>query len=213
MTRILLADDHPMMGSALEMLLAGSDYQFVGRAQSGEQALELVESLNPDIVLLDVNMPRGSGLEVLDRLRKAGARQKVILLTAGMSDYELSVAHHLQPEGIVYKTSDPALLIRCLDEIKAGRRWVDPDVQDQIDANLAAGPSGFNFSPRERELIQLVARGLRNRDIAGRLGITEGTVKVYFHSIFEKAGVSSRTELALKAPQILSSVPDRNSRG
>lgn len=199
MTRILLADDHPMMVSALEMLLGGNDYEFVGRAESGEQTLAMVADLDPDLVLLDVNMPGGSGLDVLDQLRKSKARQKVILLTAGMTDYELALARDLRPEGIVYKTSDPALVIRCLEEVRAGRRWIDPEAQKQLDSALSAGPPRFNFTPRERELVQLVALGLRNREIAERLHITEGTVKAYLHAIFDKAGVKSRTELARHA--------------
>ncbi len=199
MTRILLADDHPMIASALEMLFRGSGYEMVGRARTGKEALIRIAELDPDLALLDVNMPDGSGIDILAQLRRSGARQKIVLLTAGMDSSQLIAASNLEPDGIVFKTSDPALLLTCLDQVSAGRRWIDPEVQAQIDTARELNSVADSFTPRERELIDLVAQGLRNRDIAERLGITEGTVKVYLHAIFEKAGVASRTELALKA--------------
>ena len=202
MIRVLLADDHPMIGSALGMLLAGSAFQLVGRAHGGGEAMQMCSELDPDVLLLDVNMPDLSGIEVLSRLRKTRARQKVVLLTAGMTEAQLIEADRLAPEGIAYKTSDPAILLDCLDSVTAGRRWVDPAVAEQLERAREMRSAGDRFTPRERELIGLVARGMRNRDIATRLGITEGTVKVYLHAIFEKAGVASRTELALMAGKL-----------
>lgn len=203
MTRVLLADDHPMIASALEMLLRGTDYEIVGRARNGEEALAMFDEARPDILLLDVNMPGKSGIDVLRRLRRARKDQSVILLTAGMDDPQLMAAAELAPAGIVLKTSDPALLLECLDSVRDGRRWVDPDVALRIGTVRARAASGPSLTGRERELVELVSRGLRNRDIASQLGVTEGTVKVYLHGIFDKFGVSSRTELAMRASELL----------
>ena len=205
MTRVLLADDHPMIGSALEMLLRGTDYELVGRARSGTEALEHVARLKPDLVLLDVNMPDGSGIDVLRRLRKAGEERPIILLTAGLDDPQLIAADDLEPDGIVLKTSDPALLLECMDQVLKGKTWVDPEVVARTTAAKQRSVSLPSLTPRERELVELVRQGLRNRDIAARLGVTEGTVKVYLHSIFDKLGVGSRTELAIRASGLIGS--------
>lgn len=203
MTRVLLADDHPMIASALDMLLRGTDYEIVGRARNAAETLESIERHRPDILLLDVNMPGKSGIDVLRRMRRERMPYKVILLTAGMEDPQLMGAAELEPEGIVLKTSDPALLIECMDAVRDGRRWVDPEVTARIRTVRTRAASGPSLTPRERELVELVSKGLRNRDIAAELGVTEGTVKVYLHGIFDKFGVENRTELALRAPKLL----------
>jgi two-component system, NarL family, nitrate/nitrite response regulator NarL len=199
MTDVLLADDHPMIASALEMLLRGTDYRLVGRARTGKEALAQIDLLKPDLVLLDVNMPDGSGIDVLRRLRKAGEERPIILLTAGLDDPQLIAADDLEPNGIVLKTSDPALLLECMDGVLAGKTWVDPEIVDRTEAAKKRASSRPALTPRERDLVDLVRQGLRNREIAARLGVTEGTVKVYLHSIFDKLGVATRTELAIRA--------------
>jgi len=203
MTRVLLADDHPMIAAALEMLLRDSDYEMLGRARSGAEAIAQTARLKPDLLLLDVNMPDGTGLEVLDRLREARRRPRVILLTAGMDDPQLLAAEGLEPEGVVLKTSDPALLLECMDAVASGERWVDPEISERTRNARERASAAPNLTKRERELVDLVRRGLRNRDIAGQLGVTEGTVKVYLHAIFEKLGVDNRTELAMRAPELM----------
>jgi two-component system, NarL family, nitrate/nitrite response regulator NarL len=199
MTDVLLADDHPMIASALEMLLRGTDYRLVGRARTGKEALAQIDQLKPDLVLLDVNMPDGSGIDVLRRLRKAGEERPIILLTAGLDDPQLIAADDLEPNGIVLKTSDPALLLECMDGVLAGKTWVDPEIVDRTEAAKKRASSRPALTPRERDLVDLVRQGLRNREIAARLGVTEGTVKVYLHAIFDKLGVATRTELAIRA--------------
>lgn len=203
MTRLLIADDHPMISTALELLLRGTDYEIVGRVRSGSEAVAQCARLKPDLLLLDVNMPESSGIEALHALGAQKARPAVILLTAGMDDQQLLTAESLQPEGMVMKTADPALLLECMDAVRGGRRWIDDEIAvniARVKAQAAAAPS---LSRRERELIELVRRGLRNRDIAETLGVTEGTVKVYLHAIFDKVGVENRTELAMRADKLL----------
>jgi two-component system nitrate/nitrite response regulator NarL len=203
MTRVLIADDHPMFGAALEMLLRGSDYELVGRARTGAEALSQVQRVKPHLLLLDVNMPDGGGLEVLRQLRGSRRAPAVILLTAGMDDVQILTADTLAAEGMVLKTSDPALLLECMDRVRNGERWVDPEIEERTRIAKERASRAPSLTPRERQLIDLVSQGLRNRDIAAQLGVTEGTVKVYLHAIFDKLGVDNRTELAMRAGDLL----------
>jgi two-component system nitrate/nitrite response regulator NarP len=203
MTRVLLADDHPMIGAALDVLLRGTDYELAGRARSGADALAQVNRVKPNLLLLDVNMPDGSGIDVLRQLRERRRAPAVVLLTAGMDDQQLLAADKLAPDGIVLKTSDPALLLECMEDVRNGKQWVDPEIAERTRLAKERAARAPSLTPRERELIELVRRGLRNRDIASQLGVTEGTVKVYLHAIFDKLGVDNRTELAMRAPELL----------
>ena len=203
MTKVLLVDDHPMIGAALDMLLRESDYELLGRARTAAEANRQISALKPDLLLLDVHLPDASGLDVLRRLQRARWRPKVILLTAGMDEAQLLAAAELNPEGMVLKTSDPGLLTESMDAVVAGGRWVDPEIAERTRQAQAKAASAPPLTRRERELIELVRQGLRNRDIANELGVTEGTVKVYLHAIFDKLQVENRTELALRAGELV----------
>lgn len=205
MTRILLADDHPMIRTGIEALLRDTPFEIVGVASSGEQALREVERLGPDILLLDLQMPGGTGMDVLRQLRAKGEKLRVVILTAAIDDSSLLEAKSLGARGMVLKNSDPAYLLDCLERVRHGRSWVDPELGDRAKrlAEEQTGGGRAALAPRERELIAFVRKGLRNREIADELGVTEGTVKVYLHSIFTKLGVSSRTELAIRADEFL----------
>jgi two-component system nitrate/nitrite response regulator NarL len=202
-TRVLLVDDHPMIGAALEMLLRETDYLLLGRARSVAEANSQLNRRKPQLILLDVNLPDGSGLDVLRRLKRARSRPKVILLTAGMDEAQLLAAAELDPEGMVLKTSDPSLLIECMDAVVEGKSWIDPEIAQRTCQARERADSAPPLTRRERELIELVRQGLRNRDIAAELGVTEGTVKVYLHAIFDKFRVENRTELALRAAELI----------
>ncbi len=175
-------------------------------AGSADEALAEVEELQPDILLLDLQMPGGGGMEVLRRLSTTESAIRVILLTAAIDDASLMEAKALKVRGIVLKNSDPAYLLECLDQVRHGRRWFDPELVQRArrleEAHL--GSSRIALAPRERQLIGFVRAGLRNREIAEELGVTEGTVKTYLHTIFEKLGISNRTELAIRAEEFLS---------
>jgi two-component system nitrate/nitrite response regulator NarP len=200
---VLLVDDHPMIAAALEMLLRESDYELLGRARTVAEANRQIAKLKPDLVLLDVNLPDGSGLDVLRKLSRSRSRPRVIVLTAGMDEAQLLGAADLDPEGMVLKTSDPELLMQCMDTVVAGRSWIDSEIAERTRQAEAKAASAPPLTRRERELVELVRQGLRNRDIAGELGVTEGTVKVYLHAIFDKFHVENRTELALRAAELI----------
>jgi two-component system nitrate/nitrite response regulator NarP len=104
---------------------------------------------------------------------------------------------------MVLKTSDPALLIECMDKVRQGERCVDPEIAERMGNAKERASRSPSLTPRERELVDLVRQGLRNRDIGAKLGVTEGTVKVYLHAIFDKLGVDNRTELAMRAADLL----------
>lgn len=202
MSRVFLADDHPMIQSALDALLRGGGHEIVGFATSGAEALDQIPDSNAEVLVVDVQMPGGSGIHVLSELRAQDDQRPVVLLTAAIADETLRSALSLGVNGIVLKTSDPSLLIDALGAVAKGERWIDEALRDRV-AMVSTGGRQRALSDRERELIQLVRQGLKNREIAERLSTTEGTVKAYLHAIFDKVGVENRTELAMKAVEII----------
>ena len=164
----------------------------------------MIGEVRPDILILDERMPPPGGVELLRALRAAGDATPVVLLTADLDDKKLIEAIGLGVEGIVLKESAQSRLISCLDEVARGGRWLEPSlVQQALDLKLREDQSAHHgfaaLSRRETAIVDLVAQGLRNREIAAQLGLTEGTVKVYLHRIYEKLEVSNRTELAILA--------------
>jgi len=204
MTGLLLADDHPMIRTAIEVLLRDTPFDIVGVAGSGEETLGEVARLRPEILLLDLQMPGGTGMDVLRSLQADGSGVRTVLLTAAIDDSALMEARALGVRGIVLKNSDPAYLLDCLARVNSGGSWFDPELEARVARLSEEGRGRPQLAPRERALIQYVRKGLRNREIAKELGVTVGTVKVYLHAVFEKLGVSSRTELAIRADEFLS---------
>ncbi len=202
MTRLLIADDHPFIVAGVEAILRDSGFDVVAKAADGLEALDAIATQRPEIILLDVTMPRCGGVEVLQRLRAKGDKRPVVLLTASLNDQSLLEALQLGVNGIVLKESAQDTLLECLSAVQGGRRWIEQALMQkalELSTSGSARDPLAKVTPRERAVVQLVARGLRNREIAGELGMTEGTVKVYLHRIYEKLGVGNRTELALLA--------------
>lgn len=206
MTRVLIADDHPLMLSGIESVLRGSDFEVTARARDGTAALDAVAVADPEIVVLDMKMPGLTGLEVLRALRHRGDHRPVVLLSAHIEDEALVEAMKLGVQGIIMKEDAETLIRVCLEQVRAGEKWFQPSVyQRALDAALDADrPHGrfAHLAPRERAIARLVRAGLRNREIADELGLTEGTVKVCLHRMYEKLGVANRTELAMLGPDI-----------
>lgn len=202
MTRVVLADDHPIVLSGIEAILEGSTFEVVGAFRSGKAALDSLAGLRPDMLIVDLAMPDRSGIEILRTLRSRGNMMPVVLLSAEIPDQALADALRLGVNGIVLKDGAQDLLVECLRGVAAGRRWIDQQLIDKalelaVDADSRPRDPLDSLTARERTVADLVANGMRNREIARELGITEGTIKVYLHRIYEKLDVGNRTELAL----------------
>jgi two-component system nitrate/nitrite response regulator NarL len=193
-----------MIRTAIEVLLRDTQFELAATAMNGAEALTEVERLKPDVLLVDLEMPELGGMGVIRKLRGERNLTKVVILTAAIDDSSLMEARSLRVNGMVLKNSDPAYLLDCLEAVSAGRTWIDPELQARTEALTESfGGEGVALAPRERQLIRYVRRGLRNREIAAELGVTEGTVKVYLHAVFEKLGIKNRTELAIRADELL----------
>jgi two-component system nitrate/nitrite response regulator NarP len=206
-TKVLIADDHPIVLSGIEALLRDTSYEIVAKAKDGTSVLELVPAYRPDILLLDVDMPGRSGVDVLRALRTRGDQRPIVLLTASIDSTRAIEAIQLGVNGLVLKETAAELLLNCLDAVKGGGRWIDRNVlQQALDSALNEDETGGSalgsLTPKERAVVSLVAQGQRNREIASELGVTEGTVKVHLHKIYEKLKVANRTELAILANKV-----------
>jgi DNA-binding NarL/FixJ family response regulator len=199
--RLVLADDHPLILDALEGLFRlEDDIEVVARCNDGVQALEAVTRLEPDVLILDLRMPVSDGLEVMRTLHELGSRTRVIVLTGSVKDRELIECLRLGVGGVVLKEMAPRMLVQCVRKVFAGEVWVENrSISRAVDLMLlreaGARDSAEHLTPRELEVVHLVAAGLRNKEIARRLTLAEGTVKVHLHHIYAKLGVDGRLEL------------------
>jgi two-component system nitrate/nitrite response regulator NarP len=202
MVAVLLADDHPFMRAGVESVLRGTRFEIVGMANDGDEALALVAQRDPAICVFDIRMPKRSGVEALQALRASGDMRPVILLTAGLEDRALIAAVRAGVNGIVLKDGAEDALLDALEKVTAGERAIpQPLLQRALDLSLAGGDIDplAPLAPREKQIAAQVGLGLRNREIAEALAMSEGTVKVYLHTIYQKLGIKNRTELALIA--------------
>lgn len=202
LTRLLIADDHPLVLSGMETVLRHGDYEVVSRVQDGNGVLDAIADHDPDILVLDVNMPGRSGMDLLRALRGSGDERPIVLFTAMITDEALVEAIDLGVNGIVPKEGDEMMLVECLRAVEAGERWIEAGMQQRANRSYyrvrgrGADPLE-RLTPRERSIAALVARGLRNREIAAEIGVTEGSVKVYLHRMYEKLDIETRVELAM----------------
>ena len=207
--RILVADDHPIFRDGLRKLLeAEKDFKVIGEASDGGEAVEMAQQLKPDVLLLDLAMPRVPGLEALRQLRNSVEAIKVILLTAAIDREQIVDALHHGVRGVVLKESATELLLKSIRCVMDGQYWVGREsVSDlvRIIRDLTAIPEqgsrkrSYNLTPRELDIISAIVDGYTNKDIAEKFSIAEQTVKHHLGNIFDKLGVSNRLELALFA--------------
>ncbi len=197
--RIIVTDDHPVFREGICRRLAlEPDFEVAAQAEDGYQVLELLEEIHPDVLLLDLNMPRLDGLSTLQRLRPDRQDTKVIVLSASEDKNEFAQAMKFGACGIVLKQSPTEFLIKSIRKVHAGDNWLDSDATVTILRRFVFSDS-TPLSQREREVVALVTQGLRNKEVAERLLISEQTVKNHLRNIFQKVGVTDRLELALYA--------------
>jgi two-component system nitrate/nitrite response regulator NarL len=206
MMRVLLIDDHALFRFGVSELLERRGIEVVDALGECEAGIERVVETAPDVVLLDLRMPRLSGLEVLKRLRQAGQTMPVAMLTTSADERDLIASLKAGAQGYLLKDMEPDELISALKDILAGRTVVAKELTGIL-ARVVQGareqprePASFaNLTPREREILRHLAEGQSNKAIARELGITDGTVKLHVKAILRKLAVHSRVEAAVIA--------------
>ena len=203
--KIVLADDHWLMRDGTRHILEQcSDLKVVGDAEDGQQALELIERLQPDVAILDIRMPKLNGIDVVRQMKDNSPNTEALILTAYDDDDYILALMTAGALGYLIKTARPSELIDAVQRVHRGEAVLHPAIAIKV-ARLwerlrkSAGPESPKLSPREREVLQLAVNGLRNKAIGDELNISVRTVEGHFGSIFTRLNVSSRTEAVLYA--------------
>ena len=203
--RIALADDHVIVLDGLEQLFRlEPEFEVVARLTTAEAAVKAVEEHKPDVLVLDLAMPGHDGLWALSRIAELGVPTRTVLLTAHVDEEKLIDAIRLGVSGVVLKEMAPRLLMECVRKVHAGEKWLEKQSVARAMDRMLKRESELDrlsrlLTPREMEIVRLAAEGLRNKEISERLSITEGTVKIHLHNIYEKLGVTGRGQLILIA--------------
>ena len=202
--RVVLAEDHRLVREGLRAILeSNSEFTVVGEAVDGHESVAVVERLQPDILLLDVQMPGRSGLDALRDLADRPHSAKILLVTASIDREDITAALQLGARGIVLKESASDALLAAIRTVLAGGLWLGDAAVSELTSperpRARQDKSTFGLTPREREILESITAGLSNREIATALSLSEQTVKHHLSSIFDKTGTSSRLELALFA--------------
>jgi DNA-binding NarL/FixJ family response regulator len=199
---VVLADDHPATREGLRHALASVDtVRVIGVATVGAEAVSLVRELTPDIVLLDLQMPQGDGLWVLGQLRALGSSARVVMLTAYGGDAQIAAALNAGAVGYLQKDIAIPQLIECIRAVALGHRVFSPAIADRLQGHVGflVNVQAGGLTPREREVLHLLAAGTRYRGIAQQLSISEATVKFHVLNLYQKLQSSSRVEALNRA--------------
>jgi DNA-binding NarL/FixJ family response regulator len=200
MIRVLLADDHAVVRAGLEQLLDGADdIEVVGRAADGDEAVELTLQLLPDVVLMDLSMPGIGGVEATRRIVAATHHSRVVALTSFSEPERVLAVLDAGACGYLLKDIVPDELIRAIRSTAAGHAALDPRAADIMLARFSRGAPAIDLTPRERDVLTLLAGGHSNKQIGKQLSISEATVKAHMTSVFRTLGVRDRTQAALWA--------------
>jgi DNA-binding NarL/FixJ family response regulator len=210
MIRVVLADDHTLVRQGIRGLIElGREFEVVGEAEDGDEAIRKILALRPDVALLDVRMPGKDGLGVASALKSQGNQTPVVLLTTFDDAAVLLEAVRVGAAGLVLKDVDVEELVRVLRKAAAGETCILPAASDRAKRELREARADFDASglpqeltPRELEVLRLIAGGFSNREIAHALGTAEGTVKNQASSVLSKLGVRDRTRAVLKALEL-----------
>jgi DNA-binding NarL/FixJ family response regulator len=196
--RILIADDHPVVRAGLAAMLATeSDLEVVGMAGTGNETVRLAMELEPDLVLIDLEMPGGGGLEAIERLRDADSAARIIVFTAFAREGEIMGAVKAGARGYLLKGAPREELFRAIRTVHAGLSLVEPAIAAKLLRRVREGERAL--TDREREVLAHLARGAANKEIARALSLSERTVKFHVGSILAKLEASNRTQAVAKA--------------
>jgi DNA-binding NarL/FixJ family response regulator len=202
-TTVLLVDDHPLLGVGITNLLnAAGDFEVVGQALDGEEAVDMARRLRPDVVLMDLSMPTMDGVAATRLIRDSLPDTRILVLTSFSDTTRVRNAMRAGAIGYLLKDCEPSVLVESIRAAARGHSPLDP----RVAGNLlpTGGRQDPQLSPRETEILALVAQGMANKQIARRLGIAEHTVKIHLGNVFRRIGVSDRTSAALWARQNIS---------
>ena len=204
-TTLVVADDHPILLSGLETLFSlDPELNVLAWCERGADVVPAVHTHSPDVLVLDLRMPDVNGMKILAELQAFDLKTKIVLLTAEVSEDDMIEAARLGVRGVVLKETAPNLLVKCIHKVAAGGYWLETRTA-ALALEKAARREGATRDLRERltqrelEIVRAVTDGLRNREIAEQLRISEGTVKMHLHNIYEKLAVRSRMQLSVYA--------------
>jgi DNA-binding NarL/FixJ family response regulator len=206
-TTLVLADDHPIILEGLSQLFQrDKSFEVLATCTSGQEAIDAVRRHRPDVLVLDVRMPNGDGLSVLKQVHEERLSTRVVLLTASMEDDEVLQAMEHGVWGLVLKEAAAVSLVDTVRRVAKGERTLDQSMIVRALDRMLERQNGMRhaaevLSRREAEIVKMVAAGLRNKEIANKLFIGEGTVKTHLHAIYKKLGVHGRVELTLYAQE------------
>ena len=213
MAQIAIADDHPIFLDGMAQFLSSHGHDVIFCARSVDEAIARLQARKPDLLILDVSMKDGGGLAILSAIRNSGSTVPVIFMTVHIRPEQTLEAIKLGVDGVVLKDSDPNELLTCIGQVLNGNKSISPFVMEQALVHSISAPASDSsnalsaLTDREMEIAGLIRAGLRNREIAARCGLTEGTVKVHLHSIFQKLGIKSRSELIIMMMSMDSEIP------
>lgn len=192
-TRIIVVDDHPVVRDGIRSMLGGvPDFEVVGEASNGPEAVALVRETDPDVVVMDLRMPGGGGVDAVRALTRAGARARVLVLTTFDTDSDTVAAIEAGATGYLLKDTPAAEIFRAVRATASGRTVLSPAVASRIASHVRAPSTPPVLSARERQVLTLVARGRSNRAVAEELFVSEATVKTHLSHVYEKLGVTDR---------------------
>ena len=213
--RILLADDHAVVRQGLQMFLAlEADFEVVGEAINGEEALRLARQLKPDVILMDIVMPVMDGITAIERIRQEVPEVEVIALTSVLEDGAVVKAIKAGAIGYLLKDTQAAELCQAIKAAASGQVQLSPQAISRLVREVRLPEISISLSEREVDVLRLIAKGLANKEIASFLHIQETTVKTHVSNILLKLGVPSRTQAALYAIRVgLVSVDSTSSIG
>jgi DNA-binding NarL/FixJ family response regulator len=199
--RLIITDDHPVVRDGLKSMLAAQpDFDVIGEAANGEEAIRQAEILKPDVILIDLRMPVMDGVTAISRLRLSSPDVQILVLTTYDSDADILRAIEAGATGYILKDAPREELFRAVRFTAKGQSYLSPSVATRLMGHMRS-PAGEMLSPREVEILQFVATGLSNKEIAGKLQISETTVKSHLLHIFAKLQVNDRTQAVTLAVQ------------